>query len=627
MCGIAGTIHLLTTDQEQAAILHGIGHRGPDDQGTFSAGHTWLANTRLAIQDLSAHGHQPMQSADGRYTIVYNGELYNHWDIRKKLAAKGYPFTSGTDTETLLCAFIEWGADCLQQLEGIFVFAVHDRETDELFIARDPLGVKPLYYYQRDAHFAFASELKALLSIQALDRTLRPEAFYYYLLLLYQPGTSTPFRHFHKLLPGHFIRIRNGAVTTRQYYQVPFNGNYDLQASRESWIDRLDNALNKTVQAQLLSDAPVGFFLSGGLDSSLIAAIAQRQYPDKHFPAFTIDTGQALSREGFEDDLPFARIVAQHTGLQLQEVPGQMNIAAALDAMVWQLDEPQADPAALHVRHIAAAAKAQGIKVLLGGTGADDVFSGYRRHQALHYEAYTRLIPPALSRPAASLLKALGKANAARRLSKLTSRTGTALQQRIATHFWIAPDRLQSLFHNDLRSSLPAPYTYFEQLTATIPGEQDPLNQMLYWEQRTFLPDHNLNYTDKMSMAEGVEARVPYLDTQLVALAAQIPPALKMQGTETKYLLREVARRYLPESIIRRKKTGFAAPVRQWMQHDLKGLLRERLLSGDLERWNIFNPGAVAQMIDNNTFGRTDDAYTLFSLLAIESWLRQFAAK
>jgi asparagine synthase (glutamine-hydrolysing) len=588
----------------------------------------WLGNTRLAIQDLSNLGHQPMRSADRRYTLIYNGELYNNTELRSRLSKQGAVFHSGSDTETLLQAYILYGSDCLQHLNGIFAFAVYDSLTETLFVARDPLGIKPLYYYQDEHHFLFASELKAIAHMPELDYTLRPEVFYNYLLFLYSPGTETPFRHVHKLLPGHSIRITKGiAEQPSRYYQLPFNGMYDYKASKGDWIAATDKALYSAVQRQLISDAPVGFFLSGGLDSSLIAAMAHSQQPDCRQVCFTVDTGSALAKEGFSEDLRYARIVAQKLAATLTEVPGKTAIADKLDAMVWHLDEPQADPAALHVWHIARAAKAQGIKVLLGGTGADDVFSGYRRHQLLGYEGLMNLIPSGLFKVGSLFAKSAGRAAIARRMDKLTHVTGSTIKKRIGTHFWLPPQRVEGLFFPGLVSTFTEqqPFQYFKQLLSEIPAEQSPLNQMLYWEMNTFLPAHNLNYTDKMSMAAGVEARVPYLDVDLIALSTRMPPELKMNGQTTKYILREVAKKYLPQEVINRKKTGFAAPLRQWITSDLKPLIRKRLLSGSLVQWDIFDPQAIAALVQDNEHGRIDAAYSIFALLAIESWLRQFA--
>ncbi len=630
MCGIAGSYSNNGIPAGMLEALKRIAHRGPDDSGYYKNENVWLGNNRLAIQDLSMLGHQPMQSADGRFTIVYNGELYNHWALRKELSAKGVLFRSASDTETLLAAFIHFGDECLQKLNGIFAFAVYDAYLEELFIARDPLGVKPLYYYEDKQHFIFSSELKSLAHLPGLDYSLNPQAFYQYLLLLYSPNEATPFSRVRKLMPGHCIRIKKGiAVQPQRYYQIPFNGHYDLSVTGEEWISATDKALNDAVSSQLISDAPVGFFLSGGLDSSLVAAIAQKQQPEQLQTCFTINTGSGFRKEGFEDDLHFARIAAKDIGAKLIEVPGAINLAKELDDMVWHLDEPQADPACLHVLHIAQAAKNEGIKVLLSGAGADDVFSGYRRHQAIRYEWLTGNIPTSIFAAVSKTALLTGNKTWARRIAKLSFAEGDKNNLRIGNHFWQTPACIRGLFLPEIANTFPSGIAYenFHRLLAEIPSEHSPLNRMLYLEMSTFLPHHNLNYTDKMSMAAGIETRVPYLDKDLIALSARIPPGLKMNGAVTKFLLREVAKNYLPQALIDRKKTGFGAPVRAMMTGILKPFVAERLLSGSLQQWNIFSPAAISQLISDNEHGKTDGAYTIFALLSIESWLRQFCTR
>jgi len=625
MCGIAGGINSPVFGKDQERMLQKMGHRGPDDRGLFNHENIWLGNVRLSVQDLSHRGHQPMQTADGRYTLVYNGELYNQQQLRKDLGQKGFHFQSDADTETLLYAFACYGKDCLQKLDGIFAFAVYDRQRNSLFMARDPLGVKPFYYYADGDVLLFSSELKTLTGISSLDYSINTSSLAAYVQLLYQPGTATPFQKINKLLPGHFLHYENGKLSAPEsYYSIPFTGTYNHGLSTQDWIKLTEKTLVKAVRSQLVSDAPVGFFLSGGLDSSLVAAIAKQEDPGRQLHCFTIDTGNDFKNEGFEDDLPFARMVASQLGAQLTEVSGTINMEAEFDNMIWHLDEPQADPAALHTAHIARAAQQQGIKVLLSGAGADDVFSGYRRHQALYYERLLACYPTLLQQPALKALKLIGKEHTARRLSKLFAAGSGNERHRIQQFQWLTNDRVTALFKEPRNIVLPD--QYFKQLLQEIPSEKSALNQLLYLEMRTFLPDHNLNYTDKMSMAASVETRVPFLSTDLIALSAAMPPALKMRGRQTKFILREVAKNYLPPEIIYRKKTGFGAPVRQWIKGEMKPFIQERLLSGQLEKWDIFNQQAVETLIRENEAGKIDASYSIFALLAVASWLRQFTA-
>lgn len=377
MCGIAGGIrHTLSDPEEAAQVLQRLQHRGPDDSGIWTGEGIWLANTRLAIQDLSAGGTQPMHTADGRYIIVYNGELYNAPALREKLKNEGIICHTRCDTEVLLKAYAAWGPDCLQQLEGDFAFAVWNTVRKELFIARDPMGVKPLYIYNDGKQLLFASEIKALLQLHGLDYTLQPEVFSEYLRYLYTPSAQTLFRFIKKLLPGHCLRMsaQDSSGIPKHYHSLSFNPE---KHTSTHWAATLDETLTSVIGRQLHSDAPVGLMLSGGLDSSLIAALARKNAPQMPLQAFTINTGAALAGEGFEDDSRYARQVAEQLRIPLQEVDGRIHPSGKLiDELVWSLDEPQADPAAWYTGQIAAAARSVGVKVLLSGTGGDDVFSG-----------------------------------------------------------------------------------------------------------------------------------------------------------------------------------------------------------------------------------------------------------
>ena len=624
MCGIAGGLLPKPQPPEIAAVLTSMQHRGPDSNGTMEDEHVWLAAVRLAIQDLSNEGAQPFSTTDKRYTIVFNGEIYNHRELRKELQQKGHAFHSGADTETLLHAFAEWGEACLARLSGIFAFAVWDAQTRQLFIARDGMGVKPLYYYWDGKRFAFASELKSLLPLKDIDRTLKPEAFYNYLLLLYSPDDRTPFRNIHKLMPGHCLSIKEGeAPDPRQWQRLSFRQADALPGT--AWLDVLEEALLKAVEKQLISDAPIGFLLSGGLDSSLLTAMAHKITGSQSLHCFTLDTGGGMAGEGFGDDAAFAQKVATHLGIQTQYISDEsLQLQSNLDETIWHLDEPQADPAAAQVGAIARAAAAQGIKVLLGGAGADDIFSGYRRHQALYWKARLAPVPEGLLSLALYVGKSFGGAAMKRRIEKLMASRIISSDDEAALFFWMKEQDAAALFSSDMQEAVRQTRSTFHHLLDEVGPTNTPLNRLLLLEQRSFLPHHNLNYLDKMTMAAGVEGRVPYLDEQLVSLANSLPPELKMRGRETKYLLRQVAAKYLPLAIIHRPKTGFGAPLRGWMSGANIDWARERLMDKSFADWNIFKPAAIESLISRTAGGGQDGAYTVLSLLSIESWLRQF---
>jgi len=629
MCGIAGGLHTEMDRAQAEQMLQSLKHRGPDDSGVFWEDRCWLGNTRLAIQDLSKSGHQPMQSPDGRFILVFNGEIYNHLKIRKELIALHYNFQSHCDTETLLHAWACWGKACLDKLEGDFAFAILDKERNSLFLVRDRMGVKPLYYYQKGKILLFASEIKAFVPLNNLDKSLNNQAFFSYLLFQYNPGNDTPFQYIRKLPPSHYLEVKldSGAPQLHSWYKIPLSGKYENHSTDE-WIRLLDNALNDVIRSQMHADVSVGLTLSGGLDSSLIAAMARKQYPDQEIHAFSINTQGQMKGEGFEDDYPFAKLVAQQYGLTLQSIDGNLDLEHDLDKLIWELDEPQADPASLNMAHIAQAANKMGIKVLLSGTGGDDVFSGYRRHQALRFLRFGSQLP-AMAGPLVQQLASLSPGSARlRRASKLFSLAGKDMDRSLVElHFWNTPARVRQLFQSGLLGTEieELPFRQFQQLLEEIPAEKNLLNQALFLEQRSFLPQHNLAYMDKLGMASSVEVRVPYVDERIVALAAGMPPQLKYSSGQSKWILRKVAAAYLPIEIINRPKTGFGAPLRQWMQGSLKDLVRERVLDPSFTGRGIFDAKSLEALIQDNQSGKIDAAYTLFSLMSIESWLRQFA--
>ncbi len=628
MCGIVGVIG--TTFFDKDVILSSISHRGPDNSGFFQEEKIFLGHSRLSIQDLSDRGNQPMFSADQRYCIIFNGEIYNHFEVRNKLSE--FKFNSSSDTETVLYSYIKYGTDCLALLNGIFSFAIFDLQTKDIFIARDNFGVKPLYIYHDSDLFLFSSEIKSFLTLP-INHQIDKEALLNYLTFLWSPGVKTPFLKVQKLLPGHYLKFNINSISSIKSVSYEFNffkGDYST-ASEEFLINKLENLLIDAVEKQMLSDVPVGFFLSGGLDSTLLVAIAKRKFPEKKFHCFTIDVGgNEGSFDDFVDDLFYAKKAAEFLNVELHVVQSDINIVESFDKMIWHLDEPQADAAPLNVLKISKLASNLGIKVLIGGTGGDDIFSGYRRHQALLMEPYLFWVPRFLRKGLKFIASRL-KSNGAifRRFKKLVENIDLNQNDRLKRYFsWLPQDRVLSLFAHDVQDELKSydPFQYFDDLETQIPHEKNLLNSMLHWELKTFLVDHNLNYTDKMGMAEGVEIRVPYLDKDLVYFSQSLPPQLKMKGKETKYILKKVAERYLPSEIIYRPKTGFGAPVRKWITEDLSELIASRLSKVNLENQKIFDFDKVWELIEDNKNNKIDASYTIWGILAIDSWIKQFTS-
>jgi asparagine synthase (glutamine-hydrolysing) len=606
-------------------VKKGINHRGPDSFNFIKIGNLDLVHSRLSILDLSSLGNQPMQTDDQRYSLIYNGEIYNHLELRSSLL-NDYEFKSSSDTETLLAGLIKFGNSFISNLNGIFAFVFFDSLEENILVSRDPLGVKPLYLYQRDNQFYISSELKAFID-KLSSPGLNYNAISNYLTYLWSINNQTPISDVRRIAPGEQLNIKlnKSSYSISSKIQGTINFSQSKSNTEHEYIERLDILLQNSVKRQLLSDVPVGFFLSGGLDSSLLLAIAKKVRPDYKFECFTIDTDD-INNEGFISDLTYAKQVASLLNCNLNIVKADIKILDDFDKMVWHLDEPQADPSPLLVNAISKEARNKNIKVLIGGTGGDDVFSGYRRHQSLYFEKYLSLLPNWISSFVYSFFNFLPFPHSVkRRVTKFYNNNLLSSDEKLVDKFrWIHPDEVENLFLKSKQSLIYKDIDSLNQLLLNIGKEHETLNRLLYLEQNSFLINHNLNYTDKLSMAEGVEVRVPYLDLELVKFANSLPVSLKMKGIKTKYILRKVAERYLPKEIIYRPKTGFGGPVRKWIKNDLEPLIEKRLSRDVLLKRGIFDPNAVAGLIRRNKIGEIDASYTIWALLALESWMLQF---
>jgi asparagine synthase (glutamine-hydrolysing) len=628
MCGILGKSRGDLDLIEKVNSLQS--HRGPDDHGVFidKKAQVGLGHTRLSVIDTSPLGHQPMLSKDGRLAIVFNGEIYNFRELRDILKENGFNFYGKSDTEVLLNLYLLDGVEMLSRLNGIFAFAIWDYEYQSLFIARDGLGVKPLYYSESTENFAFASEIKALLHLFPIDKKLDEDAINRYLAFLWCPGEGTPLTSVKKLLPGEAIIVKNGKIIKKwTWYRLPIFTEVSNNLKKNKSISGTLNHLRQAVHRQMISDVPLGAFLSGGLDSSSIVALAREINPD--IKCFTIDTGSGQD-EGVINDLPYAKKVAKHLKVDLEIVSvDHSNIVQDLQFMVTQLDEPLADPAALNVFYISQLAKKQGIKVLLSGSGGDDLFTGYRRHYAVYLQKYLNLIPMVVRESLEKKTKKLSASNSIqRRLSKFFNGSSLDGIDKLTNYFrWADDALLQSLYSKEFKNNLSDNISAEEPMVNYIKPiitNSEPLDQILAMEQRFFLADHNLNYTDKMSMAAGIEVRVPFLDMDLVNFSAQIPNKYKQKGRIGKWVLKKAMESYLPHDVIYRTKTGFGVPLRRWIKFELKELLTDLLSTESINKRGIFSSPAVHQLILDNDNGKIDASYTLLSLLCIEIWCRAY---
>lgn len=646
MCGIVGFCSQKKKDLSHA--LRAIRHRGPDDQGTqyleHGIQHVGLGHVRLAIIDLSPHGHQPMtisclccqgQTSNNyqKLWLIFNGEIYNFQNLRKDLETQGHQFHSHSDSEVLIHLYAQYGLKMLSMLNGIFAFALYDGrpsgqkegiQPNDLILVRDNVGVKPLYYSHTKSGFTFSSELKALLKLDEVNLSLNYAALDAYMKYLWSPAPDTLLQNVRKFKPGEVMVVRDGKIHHQFIYEdipqafpKPLHKNFD--DAKKDLLFHLENS----VKRQMVSDAPLGAFLSGGLDSSSVVAMMKRTDPERQFNCFTMKQKSTKNQDGFVDDLNYARKVAKKLNADLHEVEIDEDILQHLPKMIYHLDEPTADPAAMNTMLICNQAQSMGIKVLMAGTGGDDIFTGYRRHQALQLEKYWSWMPHFMKAGIAGLAKQFQSGRligmghpSLRRLTKLFSYIDLPQSAYLESYFcWNIPQLRHSLYSQEtLNHSILDSLNQVKNL--------DSIDQMLYLEQKHFLADHNLNYTDKMSMACGIEVRVPLLDQELLQFAASLPTAYKMQGGKMKYIFNEAMRGILPDEVIHRPKSGFGAPLRNWFQKD--SIILDILSSQSLQNRGVFNTTTLQKLVQQQRSGKIDAAYTLFAVACIELWMQIF---
>jgi len=627
ICGIAGK-----ADRSLISSMLGrIAHRGPDDEGIYidqtPAGEAvGLGHRRLSIIDLSPAGHEPMSDSTGRVWLTFNGEIYNFKDLRRTLEGLGHRFRSETDAEVIIYAYLEWGADCLRRLNGMFAFAIWDSRDETLFLARDRLGIKPLYYANTPAGFAFSSEIKSMMAIPGFEREVDLAALDQFMTFLWVPDPATLFKGVYKLPPAHYLIYKDGRADVREYWDVHFHEDFSL-AERE-WTARLRDQLASSVRSQTVADVPLGAFLSGGVDSSTVVALMSDR-GSREIVTYSFGfRSEDLRYDIVEDDIRYARIVGEQFHTDYNERFLEPEVMDLLPKLVYHMDEPIADPAILTSYLICRSARER-LTVLLSGMGGDEIFAGYPRHRAVRIAEFYNLIPDFMSRPLVNSLPGSrpGRFNATfRNVKKLARSAALPARERYLGFgsYFTAGDK-QSLYSDNLRSRVQglnaysAHERYFEKVK-----DQHFINQMLYVDLKTYLPCLNLTYTDKTSMAASMEVRVPLLDHELVELAAKAPVALKLKRLTGKYLLKRAAEAWLTKEIVYRKKAGFSAPVRAWLVRDLRDMVDDLLSESNIKGRGYFEYGAVRKLIEDNRSGKEDNSLKVFQLLTLELWNRAF---
>ena len=623
MCGIAGIVSPDPLVRERvAAMTSVIAHRGPDDSGIEMLGDAALGHRRLSIIDLGG-GHQPMFDAERTLAIVFNGEIYNFPRLRAEMEQRGRRFQTNSDTEIILHLYALHGDDCVKHLEGMFAFALWDIPRRRLLMARDHMGQKPLFWAQTPKGFAFASEVKGVLASGLVEAATHLEALYHYISLRYIPDDLTLFSGVTKLPAAHRLIHENGQTRVERFWNLSC---IDKMTGSESEIlDALDRKLHATVKDHMLSDVPIGAFLSGGMDSSLITAMASRQASE---PISTFSIG--VREQGF-NELPYARLVAQQYHTHHHEEIATANLLHLVPKMIWHLDEPS-DPFAVGV-YLVSRMAAQHVKVVLSGDGGDELFAGYDRFSGNRLADALRAVPAPLRRSVVrQAIDALPESFAYKGLSQklrwlnemsLVSNGDRYAQSMSFLRF--TEDAKALLFTPAVRARLANVDSRQKILDHFDSGNaREAVDRMLYTDLMTRMPDHLLPIVDRMAMAHGLEVRPPLLEHKMVEYAMRVPTDLKLRGTTLKYALRRLSSRYLDASLVNRKKQGFGFPLAYWMRNELSGFLRAVVAESRFVAEGIFERPYLAELVDQHLSGKRDHNFRLWVILNLEIWHRLY---
>lgn len=627
MCGLAGFIgfddNILLA--KQANLIQA--HRGPDNQSIWSDDFIALAHQRLSIIDLNDRSNQPFEKHG--LIMIYNGEVYNYLEIRQRLEKNNQSvFRTDSDTEVIIEAFFYYREKCIEWFEGMFAFAIYNPQSKELFLARDHFGIKPLFYTNTKEGFAFSSELKTLVNIPGFNKTINLNALVKSINYLWISGNETMFKDCYKLPPAHYMTINADLqIVLKQYWELKTH--VESGVSESEWISKVENAMEQSVKKHMIADVPVSAFLSGGLDSSLITVLAKKYA--QSLSTYTITTNEEDKKaENMPDDEKYARKLAQLHKFDYHGITLTSDIVEMLPEMVRMLDEPIGDPAALNTYLMCKDARLRGVKVLLSGMGADEIFFGYRRHKAImlmkNYQKIPKFIRNSVSRVVDWLpVKIYGKGIIPFRWAKrfLSFASLPIEDAYMRSYSYYDRKDLVNIFTQDITKSVDELYNehrriYFSKFI------NDPINQICNTDIQMFMLGLNLTYTDRASMAASVEVRVPYIDKKVVQLAMQIPGKEKYKKGILKYILKKASEKQLPPEIIYRPKASFGAPIRSWISGELSPMVEDLLSEVNVAKRGLFNYSFIKKMIDEDREGAEDYSYQLYQLLTVELWFRHY---
>lgn len=623
MCGIAGFISRgLNDGDRRAALLDSmcrvITHRGPDEQGTAIEGRAAMGMRRLSIIDL-ATGQQPIYNSDRTKLIVFNGEIYNYRELKKELEQRGFKFKTNSDTETILHAFDAFGPDCLKKLRGMFAFAIWDIVEQSLFIARDRVGKKPLFYTITDAgEFVYGSEIKVLLEHGGIKRSIDNGALDSYLTFGYVPENLCIFQGVKKLEPGHFLTFKDGEVRTERYWDFDFSQD-KLTGTEDEIAAELLEKLRESVRVRLISEVPLGAFLSGGVDSSAIVGLMS-QVLDQPVKTFSI----GFNEDSF-NELKYARATAKHFNTDHHEFILTPDFVDIVDDLVWHFDEPFSDQSSLATFMVAKMAR-EFVTVVLSGDGGDELFAGYTRYVIDQSRNGFGKLPRSLRQ---NILRPLSETlpNGARGKNFLFNISLDAAARYIDSISHFNGPRRRKLYSSEIRTKMNGSFELGEKTFQQIAGSsntEDPIEELLYLDSKTYLPADILTKVDRMTMASSLEARSPLLDNELIEFVSRIPSGLKLRGKETKYIFKKAVEGFVPREILYREKQGFGVPIGEWINTRLK----DRIVGDLLEQRSIergyFDASYVRVLIDEHAKGRRDHSNPLWTLWMLELWHRRY---
>jgi len=623
MCGICGKLNFDQDEEVSPPLLKAMAdailHRGPDDDGYYVSGQIGLGFRRLSIIDL-AGGHQPISNEDGTVWIVFNGEIYNFQGLREELINKGHIFRTRSDTEVIVHQYEEYGESGIEGLRGMFAFAIWDQNQKKLLLARDRIGIKPLYYALTPQSLVFGSEMKAVLQDPEVKREILPPTIDRFLTFGYVPGEETLLKGIYKLPPGSFMIVKNGKTEVKQYWDLHFSSrSITLRDAEEQLLEILE----ESVRLHMISDVPVGFLLSGGVDSTAMLSLASRK-TDRPISSYTV----GFANSGIADERPFARLAAEKYGSEHHEISiSSKDFADFLPQYVWHMEEPVCEPPAIALYYVSKLARNY-VKVLISGEGGDEAFAGYQNYRVMLWiERIKSVAGPlkgALSMALSSLYEVIPWERLGKYLPLLDLPFESYYYSRASSPFYFFNAHYKDAYSNDFcaqvdkqRSLLPVSRLLSEN------GSADVLSRMLYVDTKTWLPDDLLLKADKMTMANSLELRVPLLDHKLLEFAARLPSNFKVRGATTKYIAKRALVKQIPPEILKRRKAGFPVPYENWLQTELRDSVHDVLLDRETLSRGYFRKSAIEKLLrDNSESGA--HAKDIFSLLVLELWHRQF---